>query len=419
MALSPASITANGTSTSTATATVADANGNPVTAGSVNFSSSDPGDRFSSVTNNGDGTYTATLTSSTVAGTPTITASDGGLSNHATLTQIAASNTVLAVTSPSTVSNQAVTLLAVVSAATGNVAGTVTFENGGLPIAGCANEPVSASSLTVSCSASFVAGSPQLSAVFTPGAGATVAGSTGTATLTVTRDGTSTSVRASSQTINIGGAATYTASVAAANSGSLTPSGSVEFLDNGRPIAQCASQPIMGSVASCMLGYSAIGSHSISAVYAGDGNFARSSSAPFAVQVQPLGTLAVSMRWSFVSTDTYTKVLTLAVSSAPLGASVKITCRGGGCPFAKSTTVVTKRLRCSSKVKSCPATGTLDLTSRFQKRQLRRGLTITVQVVRANWVSRLFTFVVRPPRPPRTTSACLVPGAAKTSACPA
>lgn len=416
--LSPTStIAANGTSTTNVIATVTDSEGDPVTGDTVSFSSSDPGNQFGAPTDDGDGTYTAAITSSTTAGAPTITATDGSASGRATLTQLG-SQTVLGVGARSAVSNQPVGLLAVVSAPSGVVSGTMTFENGGVPIGGCANEPVSGSSPSASCSASFGAGSPQLSAVFTPGAGATVAGSTGTVSLTVSRDGTATSLLASIPTISIGGTATYTASVTPANQGSLTPSGSVAFLDNGQPIGQCAAQPLLSSVATCTLRYSAIGAHSISVVYSGDGNFAGSSSTPAALQVQPLGTLAATMRWSFVSTDSYTKVLTLAVSSAPLGAQVRVTCRGGGCPFARSTMVVTKRLRCSSKAKSCPAIGTLDLTSRFQKHRLRSAATITVQVVRAGWVSRVFTFVARPPGVPRTTSACLAPGALKTSACP-
>ncbi|HEY1591222.1 MAG TPA: Ig-like domain-containing protein [Solirubrobacteraceae bacterium] len=96
VAVSPASIVADGISTSTATATVSDANGNPVPGDIVGFVSSDAGDHIGSVTNHGDGTYTATITSSTTAHIVTITATDSSVSpsvsGNATLTQTAPSS---------------------------------------------------------------------------------------------------------------------------------------------------------------------------------------------------------------------------------------------------------------------------------------------------------------------------------------
>ncbi|HKI41001.1 MAG TPA: invasin domain 3-containing protein, partial [Mycobacterium sp.] len=74
LALSPTSIVANGNSYTTATATVADAHGNPVTADTVAFSSSNPGQVVESVTNSGNGTYSALIRSSTMPGQITITA---------------------------------------------------------------------------------------------------------------------------------------------------------------------------------------------------------------------------------------------------------------------------------------------------------------------------------------------------------
>jgi hypothetical protein len=83
LALSPASITADGVSTSTATAMVTDGpggSGNPVPGETITLVSSDPNEQISGVTDNNDGTYTATITSSTTAETATITASDGAAS---------------------------------------------------------------------------------------------------------------------------------------------------------------------------------------------------------------------------------------------------------------------------------------------------------------------------------------------------
>ena len=74
--LQPDSIPADGVSTTTATATVTDAGGNPVLGDLLEFSSSDPGVRFSDVVDNSDGTYTAQVISSTTAGAPTVIATD-------------------------------------------------------------------------------------------------------------------------------------------------------------------------------------------------------------------------------------------------------------------------------------------------------------------------------------------------------
>ncbi len=81
--LAPAFVSANGPSTTTAIATVHDANGNGVPGETVTFSPTPTGP----VIDNGDGTYTATIPSSTTPGPVTVTATDGTLSNQATLVQ--------------------------------------------------------------------------------------------------------------------------------------------------------------------------------------------------------------------------------------------------------------------------------------------------------------------------------------------
>ena len=88
LALSPASITADGASLATATATLNDAGGHGVSEEHLAFSSSDAGERIGPVIDHGDGTYSAQITSSTTVGKATITATD-------TSTQPALSETVI------------------------------------------------------------------------------------------------------------------------------------------------------------------------------------------------------------------------------------------------------------------------------------------------------------------------------------
>ncbi|HEV3351988.1 MAG TPA: invasin domain 3-containing protein, partial [Acidimicrobiales bacterium] len=86
VALTPSTVTANGTDTSVAKATLTDSGGRAVNDATVVFSTS--GDAsVGSTTNNHDGTYSATITASTTADTETITALAEGKSGTAMLTE--------------------------------------------------------------------------------------------------------------------------------------------------------------------------------------------------------------------------------------------------------------------------------------------------------------------------------------------
>jgi hypothetical protein len=71
--------------------------------------------------------------------------------------------------------------------------------------------------------------------------------------------------------------------------GSQTPSGSLQVLDNGKPIPDCSytPPPPVGYQANCTTRYSSPGSHQITARYSGDANFAGSTSAVLRVKVSP------------------------------------------------------------------------------------------------------------------------------------
>ncbi|MBV8987364.1 MAG: hypothetical protein JO372_02275 [Solirubrobacterales bacterium] len=106
VALSPPSISADGTSTSTATATVTADDNFPIVGDSLAFTSSDSAVKVGSVTNNNDGTYTATLTSSKTQGQVTVTATDSTVSpntvtGQATLTQTPVTTTTTTTTTSS------------------------------------------------------------------------------------------------------------------------------------------------------------------------------------------------------------------------------------------------------------------------------------------------------------------------------
>ena len=320
--------------------------------------------------------------------------------------------TDLLATPSAPVTNQSVTLIATVTAGTSSTAlwGTVTFENAGAAIGGCANMPAvpSGRSATVACATSFAASTAQLSAVFTPASGSILKGSSSPGTgLAVGPDTSSTTLSAASS-ITVGASTTYTAAVApGSQSGPVQPTGSVEFLDGSTPIDSCASQPLSGGAASCTVSYAAAGAHQITARYSGDGNFNGSSSPASQVSaVQPpttvLGTITATMQWAFYFTPRYTTVRTLVVNGAFPGAKVVVTCRGHGCPFTQRATSLTKGKRCGRKAKrSCLAPGTLILTPSFAGRHLRVGARITVSIISPGWVGKSYRFTVRPRRGPR------------------
>jgi adhesin/invasin len=429
VSLQPATVVANGIAVATATATVTDAHGNRVPGDTVFFSSNDHGDQFiqDHATPNGDGTYSVPLTSLTT-GTSTITASDGNVSGQATLTKVSGQSTTALVVPPSAVvSNQQVTLVALVAAASGQRGaphGTISFKLSGTPIAGCASQPVSPSTGSASCTTSFGAsvGMARLSAVFSPDALSSLDASTGTASLAVTRDSTSVTLGLSSLAPKIGATENLVAFVTPAHTGSVSPSGTVTFFDNGSPIAHCTGQPVLasggGGTATCAVSYTASASHKISATYNGDANFAGSQATPVSVPVQFLGTLKASMHWSFVSGPGYTSVLALTVNGAPIGSTVLVNCKGKGCPFANKSLPVSKTKRCGPKGKRvCLTHGNIDLTSRFARRHLRPRTTITVDVVQPGWIGRAYTFVVRAHKAPSTKAVCVVPGTSASTSC--
>ena len=105
---------------------------------------------------------------------------------------------------------------------------------------------------------------------------------------------TTTALQVSDPTPAVGENVTYTATVTPETLGEAAPSGSVAFLDEGKPIGTCAAQPLTqgasSSTATCTLSYPSAGAHNISASYAGDTHYRGSSSTPQTVTVHQSST---------------------------------------------------------------------------------------------------------------------------------
>ena len=344
------------------------------------------------------------------------------------------SSTSLGTFPGSSVTNEGVTLFATVTAssAASQPAGTVTFENGGTAIGGCSNIQASSTSSSASsnstafaCPTSFAAvTSPErLTAVFTPSDPSDPSAPGGSSSpvdsFDVGLDETSISLDVSNPALQAGQQAIFTAAVVPAHGGASKPVGVVDFLDAGKPIPACQNVPVGKGgpgTAICGVTYRTSGPHQIQAIYSGDLNFAGSRSSLLPVSVHPLpprviGALSSVMDWSFYYTPSYTRVLALMLTKAPVGATVLVLCHGGGCPFAQTSAPILPG-SCKNNAHSCAARHTvrLDLGRRFRNRRLRAGAQITIELIRANWIGKHYLFTVRSGHPPRIWIACLAPG---------
>jgi Bacterial Ig-like domain (group 3) len=319
----------------------------------------------------------------------------------------APTSTSLVVSPSGPLTNQTVTLVATISSGSGraNPSGSVTFLNGFNAISGCTNEGFEAAdqSATVICRGSFPAGTARLTAVYRPSPGLPLlASASQLTTLNVGRDPTSTSLAVTKQVVR-GKRATYTATVGLpiSNSGPLEPTGSIEFLDGGRPVPGCLSRPLARLAATCTIKYKRRGTHKISARYAGDSNFASSTSPARPVQIvkhssQPivLGFISSTLEWQFFYHRTYTQVTALRADRLVKGITVQITCNGRACPFSRRSIAA----KTSTSINLLPA---------FHKRHLRVGSQITLRIMRPNWIGKYYSFTVRAGRGPLISLSCL------------
>ena len=336
-------------------------------------------------------------------------------SAHTATASTTSTTSVVAFSQNAPTTNQAVTLVATISSSSGNANphGTLSFYNGSDTIRDCAGKGVSGGqTITIVCQASFPAGVAQVSAAYVADPGSLVAGSSSGATpVSVGKGGTSVSLAVTPK-VAPGGQATYVATlgVPVSSAGPTLPSGSIEFMDGGQPIGGCVSQPLSNLTATCSVGYSTAGTHSVSAFYSGDSNFTGSTSSASSVQIvagaakKPTvhGALGSTLGWKIAYHPHYSELIALTAYAVPKGTSVLVQCFGKGCPFAKWH--LTK------------AAGTINLLSRFRHRHLRAGVRITVRLTRRHWVGKYYSFTIRAGHAPVVRTDCLAPGAGNPGA---
>ena len=333
----------------------------------------------------------------------------------------APSTTSLTVRPDAPVTDQTVTVVATVTSDAGSAhpSGSLTFVANGTSIAGCSGLGAASTgqSVTMTCQTAFSASTVSLTAAFNPAPGALVTASTSPATTVVIgRAPSSTSLGAPAR-VDAGSKATYTATVTATSGGGpVQPSGTVTFLDSGKPIAGCPDQVVVSQTARCTMKYTRAGKHRIAVVYAGDGNFVGSGSSTHSVTVArttATGFVTAYMSWTFDYRPSYTTVGRLMVSGLVKGTSISSRCTGRGCPFRRHATVVGSPQRCRRGKKRCASPGTVNLKSIFDGSHLRVGTQIMVRIAHRGWDGKYYKFTIRSGQKPRIQESCLAVGSTR------
>jgi hypothetical protein len=276
----------------TFTATVtANTPGSGTPTGTITFQE---GSNTLAVVNLSHGSASFTTSSLTVS-SHTITASYGGDGNFTTSSGSAGetvsqdgTSTTVSASPTSSVYGQSVTFTATVTAnapGSGTPTGTVTFQEGSSTLAVVTLSSGSASFTT----SSLAVGGHTITASY--GGDGNFTTSSGSAGETVTQDGTTTTVGASPSTSVYGQAVTFTATVTANAPGSGTPTGTVTFQEGSTTLAVVTLSSGSASFTTSSL---AVGVHTITASYGGDGNFTTSSASAGETVAQDASTTTVS-----------------------------------------------------------------------------------------------------------------------------
>ena len=195
----------------------------------------------------------------------------GQTTSPSTITVSQASTaTTVSFTPTSPVIGQSITISASVIALSpggGSPTGTVTFMNGSTQI-GTGTLSNGSTSITTT----LPAGTTTISTVYS--GDADYKGDNGAGAVTVSASSTTTTLTVSNPNPAAGTSVTFTATVAAVSPGKGTPTGTVEFLNNG---TQLATATLSGGVATFTT-VLPITPNSVTAVYSGDNNFGSSTS---------------------------------------------------------------------------------------------------------------------------------------------
>jgi hypothetical protein len=347
--------------TVTLTATVtASATGTPT--GTVTFLDGTTALGASSVNSSGVATFVA---STLAAGTHSLTAQYGGDANFALSTspvlsqvvQIVQSTTITALSPPSAASyGTPVTFTGTVtSSSSGEPTGTISFLDGTTVLGTGTLNSKGVATLTT---ATLTVGTHSITCRYA--GSANFASSISAAmTETVTLAPTTATLVSSAAASSTGAPVTFTATIMSSISG--TPTGTVTFLDGATSVGTGALNP--SAVAAFTTSTLSVGTHPITATYAGDANFAASTSTVLSQVVsQPSFTIAASSSRATVSAgnpavfqivltpkNNFSGAVTLSCAAGlPSGA----TCSSPGASIAQGATSATSTLTISTTART-------------------------------------------------------------------
>ena len=275
------------------------------------------------------GTATCTV-SYAVAGSHTISGVYGGDANFNTstspnLTQTVSKDsttTALGSSVNPSVSGQSVTFTATVTAnppGAGTPTGTVTFQDGGVDIAGCVNQALVAG--TATCAVTYAgAGSHSITAIYS-GDADFLTSTSAPLTQTVNKDATTTALSSSVNPSVSGQSVTFTATVTANPPGAGTPTGTVTFQDGGVDIAGCVNQALVAGTRHLRGDVRrARGATASPPIYSGDADFLTSTSAPLTQTVNQDATTTALSSSVNPSVSGQSVTFTATVTANPPGA---------------------------------------------------------------------------------------------------
>jgi hypothetical protein len=197
--------------------------------------------------------------------------SEPGPAAEASVTEKQSTTTTLASSLNPSMVGQAVTYTATVNATMAT--GSVTFEEAGTAISGCAEQIVSLGAATCTLSGYASASTHSITATYN-GDGNYIGSKASVLSEVVSRASTGTTLTSSANPSMVGQPVIYTARVSPA-----AGTGTVSFDEAGTPIASCTAQPVSSGTATCATsGYTTPGEQTITATYSGDGNYRTSTS---------------------------------------------------------------------------------------------------------------------------------------------
>ncbi len=310
--------------------------GSAIPSGSVSFSDGSTILGTSQLDNTGKATFAI---SSLSAGTHSITAAyagDGSFqpstsgATTQTVTKSASSASVTAAPNPSTF-GQTVALTASISASGGTAVptGNVTFTDGSTTLGNAVLDNSGKATFTIAT----LAASAHSVAVSYAGDSNFQASVSPSVTQTVNKSGSTTNLTSSPNPGSFGQTVTFTVTVNS-GSGGGTPSGSVTFSDGTAALGSAVLDK--SGQATFSTGSLSVGSHSITATYAGDGNFQGSASGPITEAVNKSASTTSLASSQGSSSFGQSVTLTAIVSASGSGSVVP----SGSVSFADGTTVL-------------------------------------------------------------------------------